>query len=85
MTEDNHSDQPGRDRCNSFGNVIDVQVLRLAIQDFNGITLVADVPPDQTAPQRRLHRRQIRAQFLVNFIPAAWVDQQQVELLAKGR
>ena len=79
VPEDDHPDQSGIGDLDPFGDGGGVQVLRLAIHDGDGKTMVAGVSPDQAAPQRRLHRRQMSAQFLVNFMAATRIDQQQVQ------
>jgi hypothetical protein len=54
--------------------------VRFSIDDFDRVAAIARVAADQTTPQRRLDRRQLLAEFLVERIPPMRVDQQKIKV-----
>ena len=57
-------------------DVAGVELLRLGIEDRDAMAAIAHIAGDQAAPERRLDRRQLVAEILIDAPAFAGIDQQ---------
>ena len=76
MAVHDQTDQPRLVLTYSLCDVAGVELVRLGIEDRDAMTAIAHIAGDQAAPERRLDRRQLVAEILIDAPAFAGIDQQ---------